>query len=105
EYVEFLAAEAAAVACVRVQGGDRDARTLDARGTQVAVDDVYGVAHTVLSYRCRHRGERDVRGHGRCPQLAGDVELGDEAGNRERVLQEPHLVLVLQSGDAHRMLV
>ena len=77
--VDLLAPDRAAVAGVRIEAGDGDARLRATGGDEVAVHDLDRLDHAVGRDRVGDLAQRHVRRHPRRPQLAGDVELGDES--------------------------
>ncbi len=105
DHVDLLAAERAAVAGVRIQRRDGDARRRGAGRDQVAVQDAHRLDDAVRGDRVGDLAQRDVRRHPRRPQRAGDVELGDEAVDAEEVLHVAQLVLLGEAGEMHRVLV
>ena len=103
--LDLFRAHGAAVAGVRVQAGDRDARLVHPGGALVVMDDADRCAHLVDADLAGDVLERNVRGDARGPQLAGDIEFGGGAGHIEQVGVIAQLVLVGQPGQAHRALV
>ena len=103
--VDLLAPDRAAVARMRIESRDGDARRRVARGLEVAIGDAHGGAHALLRDRVGHVAQRNVRRDARRPQRAGDVELADEARDAEFFLQVAKLVFLRETAEAHRVLV
>jgi hypothetical protein len=90
---------------VGIEPRDGDAGALHAGVPQRAVDDADRVPHALARDQVGHLPQRHVRGDARGPELAGDVELADEALHVEALLQVAQFILVGQPAQAQRMLV
>ena len=92
--VDLLAAEVAAVARVRIERGDRDARRVEPGGAQRGRGELQRVDDRIDGQELRHLDHRHVRGDARVPQAFEDVELGRRPVDAEHAGGVADLVLV-----------
>src|SRR5690606_28758072 len=103
--VDLLAAEVAAIAGVRVEAGDGDARPGEAGLAHGAVGEDEAVDDGLAGDEAGDVPEWHVRGDAGVPEALEDVELAGRAVGAELLSEEGDLVLIGGVGQAHGGLV
>src|SRR5215831_2249847 len=96
-----FAAEIAAIAGVRVEPGNRNARTREAGAAHAGVCQAQHAEDTLLGQAGWDFRERDVRSDPRIPQLLQDVELASRTFQSDHLCRKGNLVVVGWTGKPH----